>query len=369
MVRNSDLLSNASKGSTSFWEKRPKIIIVTIVTILFFTMGITSCTLSTEPEDEQVDRPVNQIASEVVHAVIEPDGTIWAWGYNSLGTLGNGTTEHSDVPGQVLNINKAVAIDLFAGIAIAVDRDGNIWFWGNYATYLEPPGRDTIIVSPIKISYLQDVKSIHVFALVVQLLKNDGTVWTMKLDHRYPSKFIEPEQVLDVDNVTRLSEAMVLMEDGSVAYLRDSPLNEGGHVSGLTDVVEIANVRNRRTVILKADGTVWAWGMNDFGQLGNGTYESSTVPVRVTNLTDIVAISANYARNLALKGDGTVWYWGLVRPDGAASISQNIPVKIENLDDVELIYADVKSIIRKNDGTYWVFDCVDRIPEQVQSLQ
>lgn len=346
---------------SSFWKQR------LMNFILVLAMALSSCTLPTEPGFEADDEAVNQIASEFVHAVIEPDGTIWAWGYNSFGTLGNGTTETSDVPGQVLNIERAVALDLFSGIALAADQDGNIWFWGKYATYLGPPGQDTIIVSPVKISHLQDVKSIHVFALFVHLLKKDGTVWIITLDHRFPSKFIEPERVADVDNVTGLSEYMVLMADGSVAYLWDTSLNEGGHASALTDVVEIANVNHRRTVILKDDGTVWAWGTNNSGQLGNGTYDSSALPVRVSNLTDIVTISANYDFNLALKSDGTVWYWGLVKPNGgAASIGQNIPVKIENLEDVALIYADVKNIVRKNDGTYWVFDIENRIPEQVQ---
>ncbi|MFB0516262.1 MAG: RCC1 domain-containing protein [Candidatus Neomarinimicrobiota bacterium] len=366
MVGNSHLLSNALKRFSSFWEKRLMIIIVAAVTILFFGMVLISCTLPTEPEREEEDKPVNQIASEMVHAVIEPDGTIWAWGYNYFGTLGNGTTENSDVPGKVLNIENAVALDLFHGIALAADQDGNIWFWGNYATHLEPPGLDTVITAPIKISYLQDAKSIHVFDQVVHLLKKDGTVWYMKLDHRSPSKFIEPEQVEGLENITRLSEYMVLDKDGSIFYLGNSAPDELDSISSLTGIKEIANVRARRTVILKEDGTVWAWGKNDFGQLGNGSYDDSKLPVKVSNLTDVAAISANYDYNLALKEDGTVWYWGLVRPNGAASIGQNIPVKIENLDDVELIYADVYSIVRKNDGTYWVFFCEDRIPEQVQ---
>lgn len=334
------------------------------ISIILGMLG--SCTLPTEPGQDENDRPVNQIVADIIHAVIQPDSTIWTWGHNFAGTLGNGTMEDSDVPVQVLNIKNAVAIDLFIGIAVAADREGNIWFWGNYLTYLEPPGLDTVITEPVKISFLKDVKSIHVFALDVHLLKDDGTVWYIKLDNNHPTKFIEPEKVSQVDNITRLSEFLVLEKNGSISYLIDSPSDRGGYISGITGVKEIASVYQRRTVILKKDGTVWAWGLNDFGQLGNGSYENSAVPVRVSNLTDIVAISANYDFNLALKKDGTFYYWGLVRPDGAESIGQNIPVKIENLDNVSLIYADYKSIVRKNDGTYWLFNCEERIPEQVQ---
>lgn len=333
------------------------------ISIILGMLG--SCTFPTEPGQDENDRPVNQIVADIIHAVIEPDSTIWTWGPNFSGTLGNGTMEDSDVPVQVLNIKNAVAIDLFIGIAVAADQEGNIWFWGNYWTYLELPGLDTVITAPVKISYLKGVKSIHVFDLDVHLLKEDGTVWYIKLDNNHPTKFIEPEKVSQVDNIIRLSEYLVLKNNGSIYYLIDSPPERGGYVSAI-NVKEIARVYQRRTVILKKDGTVWAWGLNDFGQLGNGSYRNSTVPVRVSNLTGIVAISANYDFNLALKKDGTVWYWGLVRPDGTESIRQNIPVKIENLNDVSLIYADYKSIVRENDGTYWLFNCEERIPEQVQ---
>ena len=328
---------------------------------------LITCTQPTEPVGFVMDdKPVNQLAADYVHAVIEPDGTIWAWGHNYFGTLGNGTTEDSDVPVKVLNISEAVAIDLFWGIALAADQAGNIWFWGDYSTYMERPGLDTIITAPIKISYLQGVKSIHVFDLVAHLLKKDETVWSIKLDHYSPSKYTKAVQIEDLRHITRLSEYAVLKDDGSIAYLWETRLDDDESISEFSDVIEIANVHHRRTVVLKEDGTVWAWGNNEFGQLGNGSYDNSAVPIRVNKLLDIVAISANYDFNLALRDDGTIWYWGLVQANGPESIGQNIPVKIENLDDVELIYASINCIVRKNDRTYWVFNFEDRIPEQVQ---
>ena len=178
--------------------------------------------------------------------------------------------------------------------------------------------------------------------------------------------FIEPVQVEDLDHITRLSEYAVLKDDGSFKYLWETRLDDHDSISGLSDVAEIANVHHRRTVILKNDGTVWAWGYNDFGQLGNGSFDDSMVPVKASGLTDIVSISANYDYNLALKSDGTVWYWGIDHINGPESTGQNIPIKIENLDDVELIYAYPTNIVRKHDGTYWIFDHEDRIPERVQ---
>ena len=64
------------------------------------------------------------------------------------------------------------------------------------------------------------------------------------------------------------------------------------------------------TVALKTDGTVWAWGRNDYGQLGNGTTTNSSTKVQVSGLSDVIAINAGDYYSAALKSDGTVWMWG-----------------------------------------------------------
>lgn len=70
---------------------------------------------------------------------------------------------------------------------------------------------------------------------------------------------------------------------------------------------------------LKQDGTVWAWGANQAGQLGNGTLTDSSVPVQVTGLSDVVAIAAERYRSFALARDGTIWTWGTADPDQATN--------------------------------------------------
>ncbi|MCK4261195.1 MAG: hypothetical protein KAX49_19630 [Halanaerobiales bacterium] len=64
------------------------------------------------------------------------------------------------------------------------------------------------------------------------------------------------------------------------------------------------------TIALKSDGTVWTWGYNWSGQLGDGTISHKTTPVQVSNLSDITAIAAGDSHTIALKSDGTVWTWG-----------------------------------------------------------
>lgn len=339
-------------------NKRIKIIVLLILFI------ISSCSSPTEPDNKPENKFIGQVVHEVAYAVLKPDNTLWTWGHNSAGTLGNGSLENSDIPGQILE--NIVAIDFTEGIGVSADRDGNIYFWGDHVIWLEPPPLDTIVTVPVTISFLKDVKSINLMSSDFHLLKKDGTVWHIKHDHNSPTKFIKPVKFDCINDVRSISESLVLKNDGTLDELRHSEPGEGGFIDGIYNVSALANVYVRRTVILKKDSTVWAWGKNNLGQLGNGTFEDSEISVKVKNLTDVIAISANYDYNLALKKDGTVWFWGFEgRDENNIPFGRNIPVKIESLDNVALIYADYKSIVMKEDCTYWIFDSEDRVPIQV----
>lgn len=89
-----------------------------------------------------------------------------------------------------------------------------------------------------------------------------------------------------------------------------------GAVSGLTNVIAVSGGANH-SLALKSDGTVWAWGLNSNAQLGDGTTTNRLTPVQVrigiggsNYINDIIAIDAGGYHNLALKSDGTVWAWG-----------------------------------------------------------
>ena len=66
------------------------------------------------------------------------------------------------------------------------------------------------------------------------------------------------------------------------------------------------------TVTLNTNGTVWIWGLNTYGQLGDGTTTNRTTPVQVNGLTGVIAVAGGAAHTLALKSDGTVWAWGQI---------------------------------------------------------
>jgi alpha-tubulin suppressor-like RCC1 family protein len=101
------------------------------------------------------------------------------------------------------------------------------------------------------------------------------------------------------------------------------------------------------SLVLKNDGTVLAWGLNQDGELGDGTNTDSSTPVEVKDPNDpfgyvsgVKALAAGCSHSLALKDDGTIWAWGNNESgqlgDGTNANSTQ-PVKVANLSGVEAI--------------------------------
>jgi len=99
-------------------------------------------------------------------------------------------------------------------------------------------------------------------------------------------------------------------------WFKDGADNRSARVSAsirlaqvFTNIISI-DAGDDHTIVLKNDGTVWAWGSNSQGQLGDGTTLDRSTPVQVSTITNVTAISAGLADSIALKNLGTVWAWG-----------------------------------------------------------
>lgn len=139
--------------------------------------------------------------------------------------------------------------------------------------------------------------------------------------------------------------------DGSVSDSA-TPLT----VSGLSNVIAIAS-GGGHSLAVTSDGTVWSWGANASGQLGDGSNADSAVPQQIPDLHGITAVAAGDNHSLALDSDGKVWAWGENSSgqlgDGT-TVNRNAPVAVESLGNVVAIAAGkVHSMALTQDGTVW----------------
>src|SRR6185503_311942 len=134
-------------------------------------------------------------------------------------------------------------------------------------------------------------------------------------------------------------------------------------VSGLTNVIAVSS-GGTHTLALKSDGTVWAWGNNTYGQVGLGSdFSNRLTPVQVPGLSGITAISAGIYHNLALKADGTVWVWGENSHgelgDGTGA-QRRSPVQLPGITGVTFVAAGYQhSAVRTSAGTLYMFGMND----------
>jgi alpha-tubulin suppressor-like RCC1 family protein len=241
---------------------------------------------------------------------LKSDGTVWAWGSNKYSQLGAGTTTtNSSTPVRVSGLSDVKAISSGGHHGLALKNDDTLWAWGKNEFGELGDGTTTNSSTPVHV--LSDVQAIAGGQVYSLALKKDGTLWAWGRN-----------------NWGQLG-------DGTTTQ-RNTPVQ----VSDLSGVQAIA-AGHYHNLALKSDGTLWAWGRNNYGQLGDRTTTDSNTPVRVSGFSDVQAIiAAGYYHNLALKSDGTLWAWGRNEYGqlGDGTISQrNFPVQVNGLSGVEAI--------------------------------
>jgi alpha-tubulin suppressor-like RCC1 family protein len=228
-----------------------------------------------------------QVAAGYVHTIaLTADGTVWSWGYNYFGTIGDGTTTNRLSPVQV-GISDVQAVAGGYAHTLALKRDGTVWAWG-----------------------LNDCGQL-----------GDNTT----------TNHSTPVQVIGLTNVVAIA------------------------AGGERDVFSYSH-----SLALKADGTVWAWGCNQLGQLGDGTTTTRKTPVQVTGLGGVTAIAAGGRHSIAVEGagaaDGVIWTWGNNQygtlGDGS-TISRSVAVRLPVTDVIDLVASTSGALARLSDGTVW----------------
>ena len=286
-------------------------------------------------------------------AIIADDNSLWMWGENSYGQVGNGT--NLSVQGTPVKVLDNVAAVSCGGYhTAAIKTDGTLWMWG--ANYLGQLGIGNLTDSNVPVKVMDNVLAVSCGGDHTAVIKTDGTLW-----------------MFGCNNTCQLGDGWGMDTTGKSGFqCRTSP------VKVLDDVVAVS-CGWKNTAAIKSDGSLWIWGINGDGQLGNGgtgndKYNGSivqTTPIKI--MEDVDSVSVGWQHAAAIKTDGSLWTWGENRYgqlgnggtgnelDGTPANNpeetwfyQTTPVKV--MDDVATVNcAYTHTVAVKTDGSVWAW--------------
>jgi alpha-tubulin suppressor-like RCC1 family protein len=295
------------------------------------------------------------MGGEFHNVALKSDGTVWCWGWNGIGQLGDGTTNDAWTPIQtgltasppLKGVTKLGGRPYFT---LAVKSDGTIWAWGmNKLGQMGNGSVSPFVNVPVLVSNSlpggainspQQVTCGYQFGAA---LTTNGTVWTWG------------------------SGSHGELGQGAAATTSYYP----AQIPGLTNITAIS-AGWFHILALQSNGTVWDWGNNANGELGDGTAVNRFSPVPVLNVSNIVSVSGGDSHSSALAADGTVWKWGLnnlgeLGNGMTNAIANPFPAKIlvdtysNVFNNVVLLSArDYHNIAVKSDGSVWMWGANDQ---------
>ena len=294
---------------------------------------------------------------------LSSEGKVYSWGANDQGQLGNGTATNSNLPVEVKTEGTPMAgkkiIQTAIGVthSMALDSEGKVYSWGENVNGLLGTGDAIPTLSPVLVrtggTPMEGKKIVQISAggAHSMALDSEGNIYAWgwggegqlgngeNNNSNVPILVKKEGTGLEGKTIKKVMAggmfSMVLTSDGSLyswgknnyGQIGDGTTNnynlavavktEGTPMAGKT-VVDFS-ISNEHTVALTSDGQIYAWGRNESGQLGDGTNTASTLPVAVRTVgtpfagkkaVQVVAGGWEGAHSLALGTDGTVYSWG-----------------------------------------------------------
>ena len=312
----------------------------------------------------QNDKAVKQFCTNYhTSAAVTKDGSLYMWGYNGYSQLCNGTTNNSKVPVKIPNLDNVEYFTMDRNVCAAITKDGSLYMWGrnDYGQV----GNGTTVTQKTPCKILDNVKTVCVSDATSAAIRKDGSLYMWgsnnagqlgyKTEETYSST---PERVSGIDSVRSVCishNAVGAVTTSGDLYMWGSDnfsrlgRPAGEDTSGLEVPepepyqpvkVEIGSVKyfevnKLNSMALLEDGSLYMWGLGEFGRLGNGTTETSATPVQVSNLNGVTQAGLSKMQggwSWAITEDGSLYMWGHNEQGqlGNGSTSDmDVPVKVE----------------------------------------
>jgi alpha-tubulin suppressor-like RCC1 family protein len=271
-------------------------------------------------------------AGEAYSVALKSDGTVWTWGDDWYGQLGDAGSTGRTVPFQMLTNVQAIAVGFRH--ALALKTDGTVVAWGENNVGQVGTSTCSPCRSPVAVAGLTNVVAIAAGWGHSLALKADGTVWAwgMNSDGRLgdgsPTNHTTPAPVVGLSGVTAVAAGW-----GTSLALTSSGAEQG---------------------------VLWAWGANSAGQLGDGTTTNRSLPMRVPGLPSIASVSAGGTWVMARTASGQIWTWGgndFGQLANGSTTPQLQPVRSSLLEGATRIVASARSHAFQLDrrGRVWMW--------------
>ena len=268
-------------------------------------------------------KSITDVSAGWYHSLaLDSDGKVYAWGDNTNGQLGDNSTTGSSVPVSVYTsgaLNGKTITALAAGVdhSLVLDSNGKVYAWGDntYGQLGDASNTDSEIPVAVSTSGVLSTKTITAIAtgfFFSVALDSDGKVYTWGYN---------ASGQLGNSSTTASNVAV--------------EVNTGGVLSSKT--ITAIGAGNSHCLVLDNAGDIFSWGANNDGQLGEGSYGPSSVPVTV-DMTDVLsgktinAIATGRYHSIALDSEGKVYTWGLNSSGNLGDASytkRNTPVTVD----------------------------------------
>jgi len=266
-----------------------------------------------------------QLAAGSSHNLaLQNNGSLWAWGNNASGQLGDSSTTDRENPVQVGTENNWATVTAGGSFTHAIKKDGTLWGWGiNKVGQLGISTKNLkyMYTTPVQVGKDNDWQAVSSGQYFTVGLKTDGTIWIWGANIYYllPKKTNQYEPLKIADKNNKDWKQIAAGDEFFMAIKKDGTIWTMGAINKDNDKVlvkinedtdwESIDAGRQHAMAIKKDGSLWGWGANETGQLGNGTTVNSKDPVKVGENFAAVSATANYT--IAIKKfEGYILWWG-----------------------------------------------------------